>query len=88
MARKHSTKKLVSAREQSIDALFSTESFALDYYQREYVWDEPQVARLMNDLSRKFLDQWSDEHSLSDVKSYDRTYLARGRGLYGFVVCV
>ncbi|WP_444949814.1 GmrSD restriction endonuclease domain-containing protein [Micromonospora ureilytica] len=75
MARKRSTKKLVSAREQSIDALFSTESFALDYYQREYVWDEPQVARLMNDLSRKFLDQWSDEHSLADVKSYDPYFL-------------
>jgi hypothetical protein len=44
-------------------------SFALDYYQREYVWEEPQVARLMNDLSRKFLAQWSEEHSLHDVSS-------------------
>ncbi|MET8282957.1 DUF262 domain-containing protein [Micromonospora sp. NPDC005174] len=75
MARRRNAKKLVSAREQSIDALFSTESFALDYYQREYVWDEPQVSRLMNDLSRKFLDQWSDEHSLADVKSYDPYFL-------------
>lgn len=75
MARNRKTKKLVSAREQSIDALFGTESFALDYYQREYVWEEPQVARLMNDLSRKFLDQWSDEHSLADVKSYDPYFL-------------
>ncbi len=71
MAKSRNTKKLVSGREQSVDALFSTESFALDYYQREYVWEEPQVARLINDLSRKFLAQWSEEHSLRDVSSYD-----------------
>ncbi|GAA4601379.1 hypothetical protein BJY16_003862 [Actinoplanes octamycinicus] len=75
MARSRGGKKLVSAREQSVDALFGTESFGLDYYQREYVWEEPQVARLMNDLSRKFLDQLSDEHSLGDVKSYDPYFL-------------
>lgn len=75
MARSRNTKKLVSAREQSIDALFSTESFTLDYYQREYVWEEPQVARLINDLSRKFLGQWNKEHSLRDVSSYDPYFL-------------
>lgn len=76
MARSRRTKKrLVSAREQSVDALFSTQSFILDYYQREYVWQEPQVARLMNDLSRKFQDQWREEHSLQDVSSYDPYFL-------------
>jgi Protein of unknown function DUF262/Restriction Enzyme Adenine Methylase Associated len=75
MARSRNTKKLVSARAQSVHALFNTESFALDYYQREYVWEEPQVARLMNDLSRKFLAQWSEEHSLPDVSSYDPYFL-------------
>jgi uncharacterized protein with ParB-like and HNH nuclease domain len=68
-------KKLVSARDQSVEALFSTQSFILDYYQRDYVWQEPQVARLMNDLSRKFLAQWSEAHSLQDVSSYDPYFL-------------
>jgi hypothetical protein len=75
MARSRNTKKLVSAREQSVDALFNTDSFFLDYYQREYVWEEPQVARLMNDLSRKFLDRWNEEDSLRDVSSYDPYFL-------------
>jgi Protein of unknown function DUF262/Restriction Enzyme Adenine Methylase Associated len=75
MAKRRNTKKLVKAHEQSVDALFNTESFTLDYYQREYVWDEPQVARLMNDLSRKFLAQWSEEHTLHDVRSYDPYFL-------------
>src|SRR5262245_23660891 len=68
-------KRLVSAHEQSVDALFKTESFALEYYQRAYVWEEPQVARLLKDLSRKFQAQWSQEHSLQDVSSYDPYFL-------------
>ncbi|GAA1528277.1 DUF262 domain-containing protein [Dactylosporangium maewongense] len=76
MARgRNNTKKLVTAREQSVDALFSTGPFALDYYQRAYVWEEPQVARLMADLSRKFLDQYKEHHSLQDVSSYDPYFL-------------
>ncbi len=88
MARRR--KKLVSARTQSVDALFNTESFTLDYYQREYVWEKQQIARLVNDLSRKFLAQWSEEHSLQDVSSYDPYFLgpyivctANGRTLPG-----
>ena len=45
MAKRRNTKKLVSAHEQSVDALFNADSFVLDYYQRGYVWEEPQVAR-------------------------------------------
>jgi hypothetical protein len=75
MAKTRKAKKLVSARAQSVDALFKTESFSLDYYQRDYVWEEPQIARLMNDLSRKFQAQRKEEHSLQDVGSYDPYFL-------------
>jgi hypothetical protein len=73
--KRRNVKKLVKAYEQSVDSLFSTDSFILDYYQREYVWEEPQVARLMRDLTGKFLAQWSEEHTLADVRSYDPYFL-------------
>ncbi|MEV6303323.1 DUF262 domain-containing protein [Actinoplanes sp. NPDC051861] len=66
---------MVTAKDQSVAALFDKRSFILDYYQRDYVWEEPQITRLMNDLSRKFLAQWSDRHSLRDVSSYDPYFL-------------
>jgi hypothetical protein len=75
MAKRRNVKKLVKAYEQSVNSLFGTESFILDYYQREYVWEEPQVARLMRDLTGKFLAQWSEEHALQDVRSYDPYFL-------------
>src|SRR5947209_10969593 len=64
------TKELVKARGQSIEAAFNNKWFDLDFYQRDYVWEEPQVERLASDLSRRFLDQWNPEHSLSEVQSY------------------
>ncbi|WIN00611.1 DUF262 domain-containing protein [Actinoplanes oblitus] len=72
---KGEVKELVRARDQSVEAAFSNKWFLLDFYQREYVWEEQQVTRLVNDLSRKFLDQWREYHSLNDVKSYDPYFL-------------
>lgn len=68
-------KDLVRARDQCIEAAFRSKWFLLDYYQRDYVWGEQQVNRLTGDLSRKFSDQWSEEHSASDVRSYDPYFL-------------
>ncbi len=47
-------KDLVRARDQCIEAAFSSKCFLLDFYQREYVWGDQQVNRLTSDLSRKF----------------------------------
>jgi Protein of unknown function DUF262/Restriction Enzyme Adenine Methylase Associated len=65
----------VKCVEPSIEAAFNNKWFLLDFYQRDYVWEEQQVARLVSDLSRKFLDQWSEEHSLNNVRSYDPYFL-------------
>lgn len=83
-------KELVRARDQSIEAAFNNKWFLLDSYQRDYVWEEQQVARLVSDLSRKFLDQWSEEHSLNDVRSYDPyflgPYIMHSEGTKAFLV--
>ncbi|MEU4424845.1 DUF262 domain-containing protein [Actinoplanes sp. NPDC024001] len=61
---------MVKARGQSIEAAFNNKWFDLDFYQRDYVWEESQVERLASDLSRRFLGQWNPEHSLNEVQSY------------------
>ena len=57
MAKRRNTKKLVSAHEQSVDALFNADSFVLDYYQREYVWEEENVRKLLEDVQDEFYDE-------------------------------
>jgi hypothetical protein len=74
-SRKGAPKELVRARTQSIEAAFKSRWFLLDFYQRDYVWEEQQVDRLVSDLTRKFREQWSEDDSLSDVRSYDPYFL-------------
>ncbi|GLY02815.1 DUF262 domain-containing protein [Actinoplanes sp. NBRC 101535] len=69
------SKSLVNASAHSVHDLFQPPSFALGYFQREYVWEEPQVEKLMADLSGKFLKQWRAEHSPGDVSGYDPYFL-------------
>jgi hypothetical protein len=68
-------KELVKARGQSIEVAFNGKWFLLDFYQRDYVWEEQQVERLANDLSRRFSDQYNGEHWLNDIKAYDPYFL-------------
>jgi hypothetical protein len=72
---KRTVQDVVRARDQTIEAAFKSQWFVLDFYQRDYVWEETQVARLLSDLTRKFGSQWSEEHALSDVRSYDPYFL-------------
>ncbi|MDY7086398.1 MAG: DUF262 domain-containing protein [Actinomycetota bacterium] len=75
MARNRTAKELVSACEYSVHDLFRDDTFFLDYFQREYVWEQPQVDKLLADLTGRFLDQFSDEHSAHDVAEYDPYFL-------------
>ncbi|GIF51225.1 uncharacterized protein DUF262 [Asanoa ferruginea] len=75
MPRNRSPKPLVDACGYSISDLFKLGTFHLDYFQRDYVWEEPQVKKLINDLADKFLDQWEPTHTARDVGYYDPYFL-------------
>ena len=41
---------------KSVRSLLGGAKFAIDYYQREYLWETKQVAELIDDLAKKFLE--------------------------------
>jgi hypothetical protein len=47
----------------------------LDYYQREYTWTRDEVRTLIEDLSRRFLLQWSPLHEREAVDDYAPYFL-------------
>jgi len=75
MARNHENARQIDAIGHSIKELFQDRAYRLDYFQRDYVWEEPQVEKLVTDLSEKFLRQWRPEHTASDVEIYDPYFL-------------
>ena len=49
--------------------------YSIDYYQREYKWQDKQVRELINDLTGKFLDEFDPKHDRSKVIQYPHYFL-------------
>ena len=49
--------------------------YAIDFYQREYAWQERQVRELIDDLTGKFLDSYESGHSRHEVGGYGHYFL-------------
>ena len=51
--------KAIEGRARTVRELLDTAKYAIDFYQREFAWQERQVRELIDDLTGKFLP-WSD----------------------------
>lgn len=41
--------------------------YSIDYYQREYKWQDKQIRELMDDLTGKFLEDYDPSHERKKV---------------------
>ena len=60
---------------RSVHQLFANNRYGLDFYQREYRWDESHIKALLHDMERRFLDEYNPTHSREDVASYRPYFL-------------
>src|SRR5208337_3305040 len=49
--------------------------FTIDYFQREYRWQEKHIKILIEDLTTTFLKSYKKEHKRSEVAKYQSYYL-------------
>jgi uncharacterized protein with ParB-like and HNH nuclease domain len=47
----------------------------VDYFQREFKWEERHIEQLVSDLTSAFLDEYRPEHRRTDVGNYNSYYL-------------
>ncbi|SNT06232.1 Protein of unknown function [Streptosporangium subroseum] len=59
----------------TVQQLFKNNTFALDYYQREYTWTRDEVRTLIEDLSHRFMTQWDPLHEREQVDDYAPYFL-------------
>jgi uncharacterized protein with ParB-like and HNH nuclease domain len=50
--------KAIDGRARTVRELLGKAKYAIDFYQREYAWQERQVRELIDDLTGKFLDHF------------------------------
>ena len=67
--------KTIDGRARTVRELLDKAKYAIDFYQREYAWQERQVRELIDDLTGKFLDSYDFRHSRREVEGYGHYFL-------------
>ncbi|MCG3146216.1 MAG: hypothetical protein HONDAALG_04093 [Gammaproteobacteria bacterium] len=65
----------IEATDTSINALLKDQKFTIDYFQREYRWQEKHIRLLIEDLASTFLKSYDSNHKRSEVSNYQNYYL-------------
>jgi uncharacterized protein with ParB-like and HNH nuclease domain len=65
----------ILASAKSVFALLNGKKYQIDYYQREYKWEQKQVIEMVDDLVSAFFQDYRPEHSLPQVENYGNYFL-------------
>jgi Protein of unknown function DUF262/Protein of unknown function (DUF1524) len=67
--------RAVDGKGRIIRELLAGHKYSIDYYQREYKWEQKQVAELIDDLADRFLESHEEGNERSAVADYDHYFL-------------
>ncbi len=67
--------KEILGKAKTIRELLKGVKYSIDYYQREYKWQEKQIRELVDDLSEKFLEEYQPIHQPTQVAEYPHYFL-------------
>ncbi len=71
----HILKNKIEAKDKSIKELLKDQKFYIDYFQREYRWQEKHIKVLIEDLTTAFLRSYKTTDERSEVENYQNYYL-------------
>lgn len=60
---------------RSVAEILKGAKYTIDYYQRDYKWEEKQLRELIDDLSDQFLEAYQPSHQREAVQSYPFYFL-------------
>ena len=65
----------IDGKGRTVRELLTGRKYSIDYYQREFKWQQKQVAELIEDLSGKFLESHEEGNERSAVADYGHYFL-------------
>lgn len=65
----------IDGKGRTIRELLAGRKYSIDYYQREYKWQQKQVTELIDDLASKFLENHEEGNERSAVGEYGHYFL-------------
>lgn len=67
--------RTIDGKAKTVRELLKGVKYSIDYYQREYKWQEKHVLELVDDLSGKFLEDYQPSHPRHNVADYPHYFL-------------
>ena len=65
----------IDANDRTIAEILDGKKYAVDYFQREFSWEQSHIEQLITDLTSAFLDEYSEGDSRTAGADYNRYYL-------------
>jgi hypothetical protein len=65
----------IDGEARSVVQVLKGNKFSIDYYQRDYKWEEKQLRELIDDLTGKFLETYDTSHERDMVAAYPFYFL-------------
>jgi uncharacterized protein with ParB-like and HNH nuclease domain len=65
----------IDAHDRSISDVLEKNKYTVDYYQREYSWQQKHIEQLVTDLATAFLNEYQSQHERTEVENYNSYYL-------------
>ena len=65
----------IEANDRSILEVLDNKKYLVDYFQREYSWEQKHIEQLVTDLANSFLSDYDASHERKEVANYNSYYL-------------
>lgn len=65
----------IEAHDRSIDEVLNNKKYTVDYFQREFKWEERHIEQLISDLTSAFMEYYRPTHLPKEVANYNSYYL-------------
>ena len=65
----------IEAKDYNVRQVLHNKKYTIDYFQREYKWQEKHMEQLIADLEAAFLNNYEEHHERTEVANYNSYYL-------------
>lgn len=65
----------IEANDITLAGILDKQKFTIDYFQREYRWEQKHIGQLIDDLTTAFLNKYDPKHEREEVENYNSYYM-------------
>lgn len=65
----------ILAKDYRLSEILSNKKYSVDYFQREYKWEQINIEQLVSDLVGAFMENYHEGHTIKDVAHYGTYYM-------------